>query len=185
MVVTRSIRFAEAPDIAALQVIERAADALFEELLGPEPFGADSGVAGADRAAEPGFILVVAERQDGPAVGFVHVLEVSGTAHLEQLAVLPKHLRRGHGRALVETAATEASARGYDRLTLRTYADIPWNRPFYEACGFTVTTPINSLFHRRLAHAEQELGLFQHGRRVLMARDISPDSIAADKARSR
>jgi GNAT superfamily N-acetyltransferase len=182
--VAHSIRFADASDIGALQAIERAADALFEELLGSEPFGTDSAPAGAARAAEPGFLLVVAEREDGPAVGFVHVLELSATAHLEQLAVLPEHLRRGHGRALVEAAASEASARGHDRLTLRTYADIPWNRPFYEACGFAVIAPINTLFHSELVRVEEDAGLFRHGPRVLMARDISPASIAPDKARS-
>lgn len=172
MAAARSIGFATVPDIAALQAIEQAADALFEGLLGPEPFGADSASAGADRATMPGFLLVVAECEGGPAVGFVHVLEVSGTAHLEQLSVLPEQLRRGHGRALVEAAVAEASARGHDRLTLRTYADIPWNRPFYEACGFEVIAPINSLFHRGLVEVEEQLGLFRHGRRVLMARDL-------------
>jgi GNAT superfamily N-acetyltransferase len=181
----RSIRFATTPDIAALPLIERAADSLFEELLGPEPFGADSEITGAARAAEPGFILVAAEREDGPAVGFVHVLEVSGAPHLEQLAVLPQHLRRGHGRALVEAAVAESSARGHDRLTLRTFADIPWNRPFYEACGFAVIAPVDSNFHRGLVRVEEEMGLTRHGRRVLMARAISPEPIVPVRARPR
>ena len=173
MAVTRSIRFATSPDLAALQEIERAADGLFEEFFGPEPFGADSAATGTDRAAEPGFLLVVAESDGGPAVGFVHVLELSGTAHLEQLAVHPDHLRRGHGRALVAAAVTEASARNHEQLTLRSYADIPWNRPFYEACGFVVIAPIDSPFHDGLVRVEEELGLFRHGSRVLMARGVS------------
>ena len=44
---------------------------------------------GQQRAAAPGFLLVVDGAPEGPAVGFVHVLEVDGLAHLEQLAVLP------------------------------------------------------------------------------------------------
>jgi GNAT superfamily N-acetyltransferase len=177
MSVSRRIRLATEADVAALQEIERAADALFERVMGQEPFGEDSTTAGVDRMAEAGFVLMVAVGEDDDrAIGFAHVIEVDGSAHLEQLSVPAEHGRRGHGRALVEAAAEEASARGHERLTLRTYADVPWNRPFYESCGFAVSPPIDTPFHRGLVRAEAELGLLRHGRRVLMVRRLQSDS---------
>jgi GNAT superfamily N-acetyltransferase len=160
------IREATAEDLGSLEAIEAEGDALFSDLFGPEPFGPDSARSGASRAAEPGIVLV-AVVDDGPTradgtrrgtagadgtsaervIGFAHVLEV-GTpaagedpreAHLEQLAVLPAHGRRGIGRSLVEAACTWAAARGHERISLRTYAEVPWNAPFYVRCGFRVS----------------------------------------------
>ncbi|MDN5725316.1 MAG: GNAT family N-acetyltransferase [Propionibacteriales bacterium] len=175
---TRSIRPATDADIAALQDIESAADSLFDDVFGPEPFGPDSAEDGAARAATKGFLLVVAEKPGGPPIGFAHVLQfpqscLSGTAHLEQVAVRPEHLRRGHGRALVEASCTAAAERGITRVTLRTYADIEWNRPFYESCGFEVTAAIDATPYREMERVEAELGLARHGARVLMARELS------------
>ncbi|MFC0673387.1 GNAT family N-acetyltransferase [Brachybacterium hainanense] len=174
----REIRLAGPDDVAALHGIEAAADALFEDLFGPAPFGEDSAADGAERMAEPGFVLVAAEEPGGPAIGFAHVLAplpgLPADAHLEQLAVDPAHLRRGHGRALVEAAVAEAAARSAVRMTLRTYLDVPWNAPFYAACGFIAIDPIDAAIHRQMIRTEEEIGLFAHGPRTLMARDIDP-----------
>lgn len=78
--------------------------------------------AASDRAAQGGFFLVVAEDEDTAPVGFVRVLEEEGVAHVEQLSVLPGHAGRGHGRALVDAALDEATARG---LRLRIPTDLP------------------------------------------------------------
>nr|WP_307812177.1 GNAT family N-acetyltransferase [Lacisediminihabitans changchengi] len=77
-----------------------------------------------------GFVLVALDASATPC-GFAQVLEVDGFAHLEQPSVLPQHTRLGHGRDLLRVAVLEAKQRGYDRTTLRTFADIPWNAPFY------------------------------------------------------
>jgi GNAT superfamily N-acetyltransferase len=163
--VTVVIRPAESRDIARLEEIENAADLLLVELLRPAHW--DPAPSGDTRVAMPGFVLVVGDSIDGDAVGFVHVIESTGHAHVEQLSVLPSHARRGFGRALVEAAKAEASQRGYERMTLRTYADIPWNAPFYATCGFEESRP-ESAFHRQLAQTEEKLGLGQYGRRVQM-----------------
>ncbi|WP_309491575.1 MULTISPECIES: GNAT family N-acetyltransferase [unclassified Microbacterium] len=131
-----------------------------------------------ERTAAPGFVLVAetiettdatdaAGAKDATVVGFVHVLEIDGHAHLEQLSVLPSHGRRGIGRRLVEAALAEARRRGHPRVSLRTYADVPWNAPFYASCGFIVTEPDTPLL-RSLIRIETDLGLFEHGHRVQM-----------------
>jgi len=153
------IGFAMPQDFAALEEIERAADALFLERFRPEAWPPP-----ASRAADPGFVVVAAGDE---LLGFAHVLEIAGLAHLEQVSVLPDHGGRGIGRVLVETAKTEARTRGYDRLTLRTYADVPWNAPFYAKLGFAVEDPATD-FHRALVATEERLGLDRYGARVQM-----------------
>ncbi len=112
-------------------------------------------------------MLVADESATGTIVGFVHVLESGEIAHLEQISVLPEHGRRGYGRRLLEAAMDEARSRGFERLTLRTYADVPWNAPFYAGLGFVETEPMTD-FHKSLVDVEERLGLDRYGRRVEM-----------------
>ncbi|MFT4135348.1 GNAT family N-acetyltransferase [Microbacterium sp.] len=162
--VPTSIRPARLDDAARIEQIENAADALLVELLRPETW--HPAPPGRSRLEEPGFVLIVTDAADH-AIGFVHVLEADGLAHLEQVSVDPAHARRGYGRALVEAAKAEARARGYERLTLRTFAKVPWNAPFYATCGFVETSPTTE-FQLALAAHEDELGLTALGRRVQM-----------------
>jgi len=160
-----AVRPAGPPDVARLEAIENLADALLIDLLNPARW--DPAPTGDQRVAMPGFVIVVSESMGGDAVGFVHVIEVDGYAHLEQLSVLPSHTRRGFGRALVDAAKGEASRRGYKWITLRTFADVPWNAPFYSTCSFVESEPDTS-FHRELVETEAQLGLEQYGRRIQM-----------------
>jgi GNAT superfamily N-acetyltransferase len=159
------IRPATGDDVALLEDIENAADGLFLQRFRPDTWA--PAASGAWRAAQPGYLLVSADSSGGPAVGFVHVLEHEGAAHLEQVAVRPESARRGHGRALVLAALTEAGRRGHDRLTLRTYSDVPWNAPFYASLGFTESAP-DTPFLRGIAASEERLGLVRWGRRIQM-----------------
>jgi GNAT superfamily N-acetyltransferase len=165
------IRPATVRDLDALQGIEDRADRILVELLRPAEWW--PAPTGAERAAEPGFLLVAedADADDGTLVGFAHVLEVDGLAHLEQVAVPPEHGRRGHGGALVEAAAAEAARRGHPRITLRTFADVPWNAPAYARAGFVEEEPATP-FHLRLAETEARLGLDLLGRRIQMGRAL-------------
>lgn len=164
--VTIRIRFVTAADYAAVETIENAADRLLIDRLLPEQW--PPAPSGASRASEPGYVLVAEATDTGAAVGFVHVIEADKIAHLEQLSVLPEYSRRGYGRMLIDAAKKEARGRGYDRLTLRTYADIPWNGPFYSRAGFAEEAPSTD-FHRKLIDVEGSLELARYGRRVQMA----------------
>ena len=155
------IRLLAPGELERLAEIENAADALFVERFGPQPW-APAGT----RTDAAGFILV-AVATSGGTIGFAHVLEVDDIAHLEQLSVAPQHARRGHGRALLSAATAEARRRGYSRMTLRTFADIPWNGSFYSTAGFVETEPTTD-FHEALVQTERELGLDRHGRRIQM-----------------
>jgi GNAT superfamily N-acetyltransferase len=123
---------------------------------------------GRQRAAEPGFLLVADTDEQGPPVGFVHVLVIDGHAHLEQLSVLPEHQRKGVGAALTRAAMAEARAQGFDRLSLCTYRDVPWNGPFYASLGFSEVTDL-APYEQRLREKERDLRLDVNGVRVVMS----------------
>jgi hypothetical protein len=75
---------------------------------------------------------------------------------------------------LLDEAADRARAGGLPALTLTTFADVPWNGPYYERCGFRVLagdeiTP----GLRAIREHENALGL-DRWPRVCMRRDITP-----------
>ncbi|GHE14531.1 GNAT family N-acetyltransferase [Klenkia taihuensis] len=157
------IRRAEDDDLPQLPAIEAAADELFV------PLGVDDlppPATAAERARS--WRVLVAGR---PPVGFAVLEQLDGAVHLEQLSVHPGHGRRGVGGALVEAAVAEARAAGADRLTLCTYADVPWNGPFYARHGFVEDPDPPPALAALRAH-EQELGLDRHGRRTVMVRRL-------------
>ncbi|WP_122818169.1 GNAT family N-acetyltransferase [Nocardioides pantholopis] len=159
------VRLARPSDLRHLGAIEDAGGALFEALWGDlagDPLVAPA-PSGGSRADQPGFLLVAGD----PPVGFAHVLEIDGAAHLEQLAVHPDHGRQGIGAALVRAAMEEARWAGFDRMSLSTYRDVPWNGPFYERLGFVAVADPEP-WQRRLRDRERALGLDRHGERILM-----------------
>lgn len=163
------VRRATETDLPLLAEIEGAADEMFASVFGdvePKPPR-----DGSDRAVVPGFVLVAGS----PPVGFVHVEEDGQGAHLEQLAVHPEAMGRGIGTSLLEGACQEASDQGHQELTLTTYADIPWNAPFYARRGFAVVDEPSASGRDRMA-VERSLGLERHGRRVFMTRPLRPTS---------
>lgn len=108
-----------------------------------------------------------------PPVGFVWVDEVDGLAHVHELAVLPKWMKQGIGSRLLERACEWARDAGYSAITLTTYADVPWNGPFYARRGFAETPASTPGLHALRAN-ETELGLDEIGRRIVMRRELAP-----------
>jgi ribosomal protein S18 acetylase RimI-like enzyme len=164
------VRMARAADLRHIAPIEDAGGPQFRDHFGEsiEPILLSPALDGRQRAAEPGFLLVAAPDEQSPPVGFVHVLEIDGHAHLEQLSVLPEHQRRGIGAELTRAAMAEARAQGFDRLSLCTYRDVPWNGPFYRSVGFAEVTDL-APYEQRLRQKERDLGLDINGVRVVMS----------------
>jgi len=148
------IRAAAAAELPALQDIERAAGEAFRgigmpEIADDEPFALDELTA--YRRAGRAWVAV---GQNSRLVAYLVADLVDGNLHVEQVSVHPDSARRGVGRAMLEHAAGRASAGGLPALTLTTFAEVPWNAPYYERCGF-----------RRLAEAEITPGLREVRRR--------------------
>lgn len=142
------------------------ADGLFDTAgIGPLPQpNLDPGLYGAARQ-----VLVAGD----PAYGFARIEEADGGAHLEQLSVHPDHARTGAGGALLEAACDWARGEGYVAITLCTFADVPWNGPFYARHGFSpYTDPGPDL--RGFQDKEARIGLDRLGTRVVMRRVLAP-----------
>jgi GNAT superfamily N-acetyltransferase len=54
------------------------------------------------------------------------------------MSVHPDHGRRGLGATLLNHVCAWARAEGLPSVTLTTFADLPWNAPFYAKHGFRV-----------------------------------------------
>jgi len=136
------IRPAGPGDLGRLQEIERAAGEAFRGL-------------GMDRVAEdepPGIDVLEGYRRAGRLWVAVGVLDdgagadtadaylmaepVDGALHVEQVSVHPRAARRGVGRELLAYAAERAREEGLAGLTLTTFAEVPWNAPYYARLGF-------------------------------------------------
>lgn len=138
---TRSLRES---DLAAVQAVAAAAGRRFAEVGDPRiarcaddpppPLEALE----AWRAAGRGW---VACDEGGAVVGFVVVDLVDGCAHVEEVSVDPAHGGAGHGSALLEAVVRWAAAEGIPAVTLTTFAEVPWNRPYYERRGWRVVPP--------------------------------------------
>jgi len=131
------IRAPRLDELEGLRDIERAAGALFAEAGMPDI--AANEPTPVDELRE----YVRAERAwvvdlDGRAVGYAVVDVIDGNAHLEQISVHPDVGRRGLGAALLDHVCARAGEQGYEAVTLTTFADLPWNAPFYTQHGFRV-----------------------------------------------
>lgn len=134
------LRAATTDDLPGLRGIERAAGVPFRD-LGMAAVADDEPPTVAELAefVQDGRAWVVTGPEDAP-VAYLLVAAVDDGAHVEQVSVHPSHARRGLGRELVDHAEIWARGRGLAALTLTTFADVPWNGPYYERLGFAVVT---------------------------------------------
>lgn len=84
----------------------------------------------------------------------------------------PDHARQGLGKSLLGAADNWAREQGLATLTLTTYAQVPWNAPYYERLGFQVLADDQlTAGLRRLRQIEAARGLDQWPR-VAMRRPV-------------
>jgi GNAT superfamily N-acetyltransferase len=134
-----SLRLALPSELRELVRIDDAASELYAEagleiaLAADHPF-VTAEVARWSRAIERGLAHVAAS-ETGELVGFMALDVVDDAPYLDQIAVLPRFMRRGVGSALMQRAFAWAGPRA---LWLTTYSHLPWNRPYYERHGFAL-----------------------------------------------
>ncbi len=104
---------------------------------------------------------------------YVLVDVVDGAAHIEQITVATRYARRRLGALLIDHVADWARGRSIDRMTLATFVDVPWNRPYYERIGFydLAAGQIGPELAIVLAH-ERDDGLWRWPR-VVMAKRLT------------
>ncbi len=168
------IRPAHPGELPDLQRIEREASSRFRGLgLLDHLLDNSLSLGELSRHQRAGRIWVAADGTDR-LVGFAVANVLDGTAHLEELDVVPHAGRRGIGRRLLDTVCAWASGQGFTALTLSTFRDVPWNEPFYRQAGFdAVEPPALTPALRAVLAREAEIGI-DLDRRVIMARSLVP-----------
>lgn len=167
-----TIRHARADDLPGLQQIELAAGAVFRT-VGMDAIADDDPPAIADLIAtqRAGRLWVSVDAQDRP-VAYVMAEVVDGTGHVDQVSVHPDHARQGLGRDLVEAVATWARGLGLAALTLTTYAEVPWNAPYYARLGFEVVAHEHLTEGLRSIRDHEAARGLDHWPRVTMRRGL-------------
>ncbi|MBT3152193.1 GNAT family N-acetyltransferase [Streptomyces sp. CHD11] len=131
------IRPAAPGELPALQDVERAAGAPFRDIGMPDIADDEPPATRTlERHRRAGRCWVAAEGPDDRPVGYLIAEPVDSALHVEQVSVHPDAARRGLGRALLARAGRHAREEGLAALTLTTFADVPWNAPYYARLGF-------------------------------------------------
>ncbi|WP_405150207.1 GNAT family N-acetyltransferase [Nocardia salmonicida] len=129
-------RLAREEEIADLQEIERRAGA---------PFGEVGMIAIAEDDPPSWEVLrafVVEGRawvwpdDDDHPVGYLVLGLVDGQPHIDQVSVDPAHAGARIGKRLIDHAVRWAKDHDLHEITLTTFAEVPWNGPYYERLGF-------------------------------------------------
>jgi GNAT superfamily N-acetyltransferase len=162
------IRAARAAELPVLREIERAAGECFRavgmpEIADDEPFPVEV----LERFRRAGRAWVAVDDADRP-VAYLLAEPVDGALHVEQVSVHPSHARRGIGRALLDEAGRHTAT----ALTLTTFADVPWNAPYYARLGFRVLLEDEWTPGLRSIRAREAAVGLDRWPRVCMRRDV-------------
>lgn len=154
-----NIRRAQKTDYSVLPLIEADAAQAFKEwgltsVAEMEPSPAAFYLQLPENAG-----IFVSEDKISGITGFSVVTELDGQAYLKEISVRRTASGRGVGQSLLEHAIVWAEAR-YRWMVLSTFADLPFNAPFYRKAGFQDFTPDDDWPElRALRIAERKAGL--------------------------
>ncbi|MFD6275107.1 GNAT family N-acetyltransferase [Streptomyces sp. NPDC060209] len=166
------IRPVNIDELPLLQDIERAAGQCFRDIGMPE-IAEDEPLPVSElaRYREAGLAWAAVDPADAPVAYLIAEL-VDGNLHVEQVSVHPDQARRAVGRLLLNHLADHAVSDGVPALTLTTFADVPWNAPYYTRCGFhRLDDSVLGPHLREIRRQEAAHGL-DRWPRVCMRRDL-------------
>jgi GNAT superfamily N-acetyltransferase len=131
-----NIELAGREHLRAIPAIELAASAMFSEADLPLEIRYRVSDAELLNEAQSDSRLWVALTDDRIPVGFAMADIVDGSAHLDEMDVVPEFGRQGIGTRLLKTIIKWARDNHFPMLTLVTFRHLPWNAPFYKKMGF-------------------------------------------------
>lgn len=129
------IRLASADEIHKVAPLERAAAEVFRTI------GMDA-VADDAPISESVLLQAVEEQRLWFAVEYgvlkAYLLGefLPQSLHIEQVTVHPDASRRGLGALMIESVSADPRSKERGLLTLTSFANVPWNAPYYERIGF-------------------------------------------------
>jgi ribosomal protein S18 acetylase RimI-like enzyme len=134
-----SIRPGRQDDIAAMQRVEVEAGERFRDISLDSI--ADDEPPGTPELAEhvrngSAWVAVAHKPAAESVVGYATASQVDGEGHLDQVSVSTSAAGQGIGLALICEVHEWAKAQGFTEVTLTTFAEVPWNGPYYERLGY-------------------------------------------------
>lgn len=129
------IRLASADEIHKVAPLERAAAEVFRTI------GMDA-VADDAPITETTLLQAVEEQRLWFAVEYgvlkAYLLGdfLPQSLHIDQVTVHPDASRRGLGALMIESVSADPRSKERGLLTLTSFANVPWNAPYYERIGF-------------------------------------------------
>jgi ribosomal protein S18 acetylase RimI-like enzyme len=127
------IRRATLDDVKGLRAAVIAAYAPFAD----QGIGLPPVAEGLDADIRDHLVWVADDR--GIILGGIVLVISDGHAHLANVAVHPDFAGKGLGRELIDTAQSEAMARGCTEMSLTTHPEMTATIGFYEKLGWVVT----------------------------------------------
>ena len=131
-------------DILQLMKIEHSANQAFAQI--PQlKWLAESAVMSSDQHLDliqnhDAFVAVNAQNQ---VIGFLYAEKQAQDLYIIELDVAAEYQQQGVGRQLMTYIIDFAKLQGLQAVTLTTFTDVAWNRPFYEKSGFKLLNPQN------------------------------------------
>ena len=166
------IRYGKLDELEQLRDIERRAGIVFAEhdmpdIAADEPPSVDVLKQYCTRE----HLWVAADNHNQP-VAYLVASVVDDCAHIDQVSVDTGQAGKRIGSALIDTLEIWAQAHNLVAITLTTFADIPWNAPYYRKLGFQdidESQMTNGL--KQIRDEEKQMGL-DRWPRICMRRNI-------------
>jgi ribosomal protein S18 acetylase RimI-like enzyme len=169
---TVSIRPARPEDIPALRAVERDAGQRFGA-VGLAAIADNEPTSEAFMAAvlAHGIAFSAVDADEAP-VGFLLAGKLDHGLHIYEISVATQFGGRGIGSQLLLAIEQAARKQSIPAMTLATFRDVPWNRPFYERRGFVEVPWENWTPAFHLLHAGEQLSKLPLDRRLFMRKEL-------------
>lgn len=117
--------------------------------------------------------VFVAQSATAPVVGFCVLGALDAMGHVREMGVDHRYAGQGIGTALLERGLDALRAAGFRAAVLTTFADLPFNAPYYRRLGFEEMTPDpNNQPGLHLICQAEKTGTFAPWRRVAMCKTL-------------
>ena len=168
-----TIRPARRSDLRTVRAIERQAQRSFLESPHPEAAAlAPLPLEELRWQLEEGWLFVAVDESDRP-VAFVGCYVIDGDVFVEEVDVKADYAGQRIGARLLERVDEAARSRGFRRVVMTTFADVPWNAPYYRRLGFRTLPPEEWGPELRQRVEEEDEGGLDRRARACLVRDVA------------